>query len=425
MTTRGLKVLYCCAFAHYTGHFPSSALHETKALSDNGIDIILLTFKGLVDDTEPKVPYLRVDYESGWFGNLLIKKADMLRRNRITRRLSMLIEWYMVLDKAIKLKKELGIDVIHLRDGEPFPFLVHLFGCFNKGLKFLVSFTGTNLLQYKKIQGISALIYLWLLKVVNNKMWSPVYCRSLMNNKFVFTTQNEVIKERFSYEFMGGILNGRVVYNPLWVTGGKVINKTEARHELEILQNAYVFLLFGNVHVGKDMKTPLIALQALLTDADIKNRNFDVVMLQAGDDKVLNTDFNDIKAMAESYGVSANMVIHNQYIPENRKHLYFCASDACILAYHGSFASATSVLWESAGYKTPVIVADIGDLGKLTRAYRLGCVYAANDPYSLAEAMMSFIAMKDKGFETGFEKFSVDFSSQRWAKRCTALYHGL
>jgi hypothetical protein len=131
-------------------------LHETKALRDNGVDAMLLTFKGLADGTEPLVPYFRVDYENGWFGRLLARKAGILRRSKTTRRLAMLIEWCMVLGKAMELKRDLRFDILHLRDGEPFPFLVHLFGCFNKDLKILVSFTGTNLLSYKKPSNLGA-----------------------------------------------------------------------------------------------------------------------------------------------------------------------------------------------------------------------------------------------------------------------------
>lgn len=416
-----MKVLYCCAFAHYTGHYPSSALHETEALRDSGVNVMLLTFKGLVDGAELGVPHFRIDHESGWFGRLFVRKANILRRSKATRRLAMFLEWVMVLAKAMELRRELNIDVIHLRDGEPFPFLVHLFGCFNKGLKFLVSFTGTNLLFYNKTFNLGTLIYLSLLKIVNSSMWLPIYRRSMDRNSFVFTAQNAIVKDRFSYEFMDGILDGKVFLHPLWVNEGKVVDKIEARDKLLIRHDAFVFLIFGNVHVGKDITTPLRALKALTENGT------DAIMLQAGDDTVLNTGsyFDSVKGEAEHYKVSDKVISHNWYIAENVKHLYFSASDVCVLAYHGSFASTASVLWEIVGFRKPIIASDIGDMGKLVRMYQLGLTYQPNDLESLADAMQSFIKTKGSKITYGFDEFNGDYSSKRWAKRCIELYKRL
>jgi glycosyltransferase involved in cell wall biosynthesis len=263
----------------------------------------------------------------------------------------------------------------------------------------------------------TAMVYLWLLKIVNSKMWLPVYRRSLRRNSFVFTAQNTVIRDRFSYEFMGGVLDGKVVLHPLWVNEGKIVEKAEARRLLGIPQDAFIFLVFGNVHVGKDIITPFKALKSL--------NDSKAFILQAGDDRVLNTDLNDVQSLARSEGVSDRVISHNWYIPEDKKHLYFSASDVCILPYHGNFASTASVLWETVGFKKPIIASDIGDMGKMVRMYSLGLVYSPNDSESLADAMMRAMKYSFQVRDFGFDQFIRDYSSDAWAKQCIGLYERL
>src|SRR4030042_6892816 len=122
LSARQVTVLYVCPFAHYPGHFSWAATRETGALKQAGIDVRLLTFCGVIDEGEVKVPQHIVISSTG-LGHFVRQSFTVLRKNTITRWLLMSFETFMTLITAIKLKKRLEIDVIHLRDGEPYLFL--------------------------------------------------------------------------------------------------------------------------------------------------------------------------------------------------------------------------------------------------------------------------------------------------------------
>jgi len=334
----------------------------------------------------------------------------------------MFLETWLALSVAIRLKKRKQFDILHLRDGEPFPFLVHLLNCTLKDYIWFVSLTGTNLIQYPPLsealkRSFGLLIYIVLLRAVNSSLWKPVYRRSLARNRFIFTVQNEQMKERFE-AFVDGVLAGKVVYLPLGVDKvEREIRKEEARNYLGIQADGAVLLSFGACHVGKDLETVFKALK------DIPG----VVLLQGGDDSVLGAQ-SGVAALAQKYNMTHRTISRNCYIPEEEKPYYFLAADAILLSYNKDFTSTTSLLWEACRFKTPVIASDNGQLKELVEAFRHGLIFTAQDPDSLAETVKRFISLEPGAIETfknNCRMFYNEFSMERWADRCLETYESL
>jgi glycosyltransferase involved in cell wall biosynthesis len=421
LTKKQVKVLYVCPFAHYTGHFPYAAVYETQALVQAGAHVELLTFCGVQDNAQVKVPQILVRQHLR-LSLPLYHLANLLRRWKTTQRLAMFLETWLALSVAIRLKKSKQFDILHLRDGEPFPFMVHLFNCTLKDYRWFVSLTGTNLIQYPPLmealrKDFGLFVYLVLLRAVNSSLWKPVYRRSLARNRFVFSVQNELMKERFE-AFIGGVLAGKVIYLPLGAgQTEREIPKEKARKYLGIKTPGTVLLSFGACHVGKDLETVFKALK------DIP----EVVLLQGGDDSVLGAQAR-VLPLAQKYGMTKRTVIRNYYIPEEEKAYYFFAADAMILAYTKQFLSASSLLWESCRFGMPVIASDNGQLEELVKASQLGLLFTAQDAASLRKAIMRFLSLKPveiKKLNANCQRFNDEFSLGKWAQRCLEIYDSL
>lgn len=415
ISAKQIKVLYVCPFAHYPGHFSWAATRETGALKQARVDVRLLTFCGVIDEGEVKVPQITVLSETG-FGHLVRQLFAALRKNAITRWMLMSFETFLTLTTAIKLKKKLAIDVIHLRDGEPYLFLPHILCLPFKGYKWLVSLTASNIYPPAQIRSLKLLVYTTAVKVLNNKMWKPLYKLSLKRNRFFFAVQNDVAKLDYS-NYMGGAFDGRVECLPVGAnTTTEVISKQDARRYLGIPPEKPVLLAFGAYHSGKDLETIFRAL---------KNLN-EVYFVHAGS-QAFGLGVN-LEEVARGYIDVNRMSIRNYYVPEAEKPYYFFAADAVLLSYTRQFLSTSSLLWEACRFGTPVIASDNGQLKELMMAFQPGLLFSAQDPDSLREAIIRFINLKPaeiKVMKNNCHRFTGEFSMDRWALRCLEIYSKL
>ena len=115
MGAKPIKVLYVCPFAHYSGHHPHVATVEPGILKDNGVDVSLLTFCGIINDARVIVPHIKV--LNPCKKTLIHSVLIFIRRSTLPRWGLMLCETMATLMKAVYLKRRDGYDILHLRDG--------------------------------------------------------------------------------------------------------------------------------------------------------------------------------------------------------------------------------------------------------------------------------------------------------------------
>jgi len=410
-----MKVLYVCPFAHYPGHFSWAATRETGALKKAGVNVRLLTFCGAIDADEVEVPQHIVLSDSG-LGKLIMKSFAMLRKNAITRWMLMSFETFLTVVTAIRLKKKLAIDVIHLRDGEPYIFLSHFLSLPFKDYNWLISLTASNIYPPTEIKSKKLLVYTTAVRIVNSKMWRPLYIWSLERNRFLFAVQNSMAQMDYS-SYMGGVFGGRVECLPVGTgKATEIISKEEARRHLGLPKNRPLLLAFGAPHSGKDMETVFSALKDMP----------EVYFVHAGS-QVFGLGVN-LEDVARDYIDTDRMSIRNYYIPEAEKPYYFFAADAVILSYTRQFLSTSSLLWEACRFGTPVIASDNGQLKELMMAFHPGLLFSAQDTNSLRQAIIRFTKLKPGEIEdlkANCHKFAHEFSMDKWARRCLKIYHRL
>jgi len=417
LTRKRIRVLYVCPFAHYPGHPPWAAVYETQALARAGAEVELLTFCGVIGKAEVKVPQLTVrPYIK--LAIPLYYLASLLRKWRLTRRLSMSVEAFLTLAVTVRLKRKLNCDIIHLRDGDTFLFLVHLFNLPLHGYNWVVSLISRNLITHLPLltalrKDFRLFLYTIFLRIVNSGLWKPVYRRSLARNHFLFLTQDESTKRNFEL-YAQGIFSGKVFCLPLGVDKvEKIISKEEARRYLGLPQDKSVFLSFGFLHAGKDLETVFRALKEVP----------DAFLIRAGDPG-FNPGLNSAN-LTHRYGILDRIIIKDCYIPEEEKPYYFFAADAIILSYTKQFGSTVSLLWEACRFGTPVIASNNSQLRQLVEAFQLGLLFTVQDADSLRKAIMRFTNLKPEEIERLKEnclRFTSEFSLEKWAQRCLEIY---
>lgn len=412
LATKQLKVLYVCPFAHYPGHFSWAATRETSTLKKSGIAIRLLTFCGVIDENEVEVPQLTVLPETR-LGRLIRQTFDLFRGNAITRWLLMSFETFLTLTIAIRLKRKLSIDIIHLRDGEPYLFMPHILCLPFKDYNWLVSLTASNIYLPAEIKSIKLLIYTTVVKVINSRMWRPLYQWSLRRNSFIFAVQNEMAQADYS-KYMGHVFNGRIECLPVGVSQEtKIIPKEEARRYLNLPTDKTIFLTFGAVHSGKDMETVFRALKAMP----------EIYLVHAGSQAFgLGTNVEEV---AQDYTDLDRISVRDYYVPENEKPYYFFAADAVILSYTRQFLSTSSLLWEACRFRTPVVASDNGQLKKMIDTFHPGLLFKAQDVDSLRQTIIRFLNLKPgeiKELRDNCRRFASEFSHKKWVNRCLEIY---
>jgi len=419
MTAKQIKVLYVCPYAHYPGHPPAAAVQETQALAQAGAEVTLLTFCGVIGKAKVKVPQLFVLPQTR--RSLPVHYfISLLRRWTLSRWILMFFEPLLTLSKAIRLKRKLNFDIIHLRDGEPFIFLSHLLSLPFQGCNWAISLTASNIypppIPSIRPQNIGLLTYTITLKVINSRLWRPLYRMSLARNRFVFLTQNETSRQAYN-SYLQDIFAGKVICLPLGVEKTeKVISKQEARQHLRLPQDKPIFLSFGAPHSGKDLETMFRALK------DIP----DVYLVNAGQ-QAFSLGANPIK-LVERNAIPGKVVIRDYYILEKEKPYYFFAADAAILSYTRQFLSTTSLFWEACRFGTPIIASDNGQLKELMETFQPGLLFTAQDAASLKQAIIHFINLKPEEIQTmkdNCRRFSREFSMERWAQKCLEIYANL
>ena len=419
-----MKILYVCPFAHYAGHFPWAAVHETQALARAGVEVKLLTFRGVIDKAEVKVPQLTVRQHIR-LAVPLYHVANLLRKCKGISFACMSLEYFLTLCVAIRLKQKLSCNIIHLRDGEPFLFLPHLLSLPLRGQNWAVSLIDINLVTLATHPSLltdlrksfRAFLYTLTIGILNSNLWRPVYRMSLSRNHFIFLTQNKEMKQSLE-SYMQGALVGKVFCLPPGIDDTeRVISKEEARRYFGLPQDKPVFLSFGSLHTGKDVETIFRALKYMP----------DVFLLHGGD-PVFRLNLPSPENLAEKYDMKDRAILRDYYIPEEEKPYYFLAADAIILSYTKQFLSTASLLWEACRFELPVIASDNGQLRELVETFRPGLVFAAQDPDSLRQAVSRFINLKPgevRKLKENCRRFTNEFSMDKWAQKCLEIYDRL
>jgi len=239
----------------------------------------------------------------------------------------------------------------------------------------------------------------------------------MLRNRYIMTPQNEVATAGYK-KYLGGIFKEHLHCIP-WAcisAGNKMISKRVARAKLGIPRDGLVLLSFGAPHSGKDIET-IFHGASLVKGVYLVHAGIQAFSLGSSPSR-----------LRVKYGMQKRCKVFDYYVPEEEKPYFFHAADALILSYYERFSSTSSMLWEAAQYRLPVISSNANTLGEDVAKHRLGLLYEAENPHALAATIQVYAASKDgliKIYKENADKFTRAYGVDRWVDNCKQVYERL
>lgn len=166
--------------------------------------------------------------------------------------------------------------------------------------------------------------------------------------------------------------------HPIYDHYGQLISKSDARRQLGLNENGKYVLFFGFIRDYKGLD--------LLIDAfgDPRLQDLGVKLIVAGEFYGSPQPYLD---RIRTLDISGIIVLHNDYIPDNRVNLYFCAAD--IVAQPYKTATQSGVTQVAFHFEKPMLVTNVGGLAEIVPNGKIGYVVEP-DPQAITDALVNY-----------------------------------
>ncbi|MBQ2351277.1 MAG: glycosyltransferase [Bacteroidales bacterium] len=142
--------------------------------------------------------------------------------------------------------------------------------------------------------------------------------------------------------------------HPIYDHYGIHLDRNEALQQLGLDQNCKYVLFFGLVRAYKGLDLLIDAF------ADEKLRDSNIKLIVAGefyqDESIYRKQISDL-------GIEDKIIIHNEFIPDDKVNLYFSAAD--IIAQTYKSATQSGVTQIAFHFEKPMLVTNVGGLGEI------------------------------------------------------------
>lgn len=166
--------------------------------------------------------------------------------------------------------------------------------------------------------------------------------------------------------------------HPIYDHYGIHLDRNEALQQLGLDQNCRYVLFFGLVRAYKGLDLLIDAF------ADEKLRDSNIKLIVAGefyqDESIYRKQISDL-------GIEDKIVIHNEFIPDDKVNLYFSAADIVAQTYKSATQSGVTQI--AFHFEKPMLVTNVGGLGEIVINGKSGYVVEpkANE---IADALSDF-----------------------------------
>lgn len=188
--------------------------------------------------------------------------------------------------------------------------------------------------------------------------------------------------------------------HPLYDHFGEIIPKEKAICNLKLDTNYKYILFFGFIRDYKGLDLLLKSYAKL----SIKNKSIKLIV--AGE---FYTDSKPYFDLIKINQLDEFVIMHNNFIPDEKVADYFCASDIVVQPYKNATQSGVTQI--AYHFNKPMIVTDVGGLAEIIPDGKVGYVVKP-DSEKLAEAISKFFDLnKEKEF---MEAASVEKEKYSW-----------
>lgn len=166
--------------------------------------------------------------------------------------------------------------------------------------------------------------------------------------------------------------------HPIYDHYGIRLDRNEALQQLGLDHNCRYVLFFGLVRAYKGLDLLIDAF------ADEKLRNSNIKLIVAGE---FYQDENIYRKQISDLGIEDKVIIHNEFIPDDKVNLYFSAADIVAQTYKSATQSGVTQI--AFHFEKPMLVTNVGGLGEIVINGKSGYVVEpkANE---IADALSDF-----------------------------------
>jgi glycosyltransferase involved in cell wall biosynthesis len=232
---------------------------------------------------------------------------------------------------------------------------------------------------------------------------------TMLSNYFIKHVGGFITLSKSVYDDLTSLTNKPKVLtpHPLYDNFGKAISKTEALEKLGLDQSYNYLLFFGIIRKYKGLDTLLEAM----ANEKVKAQKLKVIV--AGEFYDDDTPYFDL---IKKHQIENNLVLVNQFIPDEEVVNYFCAADMIVQPYkHATQSGVTQIAYH---FNKPMLVTNVGGLSEMVPHQKVGYVTASN-PKSVADAILDFYNNnREEEFITGVKDEKQKYT---WDKMTLAI----
>lgn len=205
----------------------------------------------------------------------------------------------------------------------------------------------------------------------------------------------------------------KYLLHPLYTAFGDKIPKQEARLKLNLKQDDRVILFFGLIRKYKGLDLLIEAFSLLKANPHNK-------LLIAGE---FYEDKQPYFDLISKYKLEEQIILLNQFIPNDDVKYYFSAADIVALPYRS--ATQSGVTQVSFHFEVPTLVTNVGGLGEIIPHIVAGYVVEPK-PQAIASSLEDYFEnKKEQAFTEGMKQEKQKYEWSIFVNEIIALYNGL
>lgn len=205
----------------------------------------------------------------------------------------------------------------------------------------------------------------------------------------------------------------KYLLHPLYTAFGEKIPKQEARLKLNLKQDDRVILFFGLIRKYKGLDLLIEAFSLLKANPHNK-------LLIAGE---FYEDKQPYFDLISKYKLEEQIILLNQFIPNDDVKYYFSAADIVALPYRS--ATQSGVTQVSFHFEVPTLVTNVGGLGEIIPHNVAGYVVEPNSQAIASSLEDYFENNKEQAFTEGMKQEKQKYEWSIFVNEIISLYNGI
>ncbi len=176
--------------------------------------------------------------------------------------------------------------------------------------------------------------------------------------------------------------------HPVYDQFGDIVSKQEALQHLGLKTGFHYLLFFGFI---RDYKGLDLLLNAM---ADEQIKNSEIKLIVAGE---FYTDAKPYHDLINELGISDQVILKTDYIPDDEVRYYFCAADLVVQPYkHATQSGVTQICYH---FNKPMLVTNVGGLPEIVPHDVVGYI-TTPDKSDIAKHIQEFFVKQKENIFT-------------------------